>query len=111
MNSGIPFAKETFIDQLSLNGIGWDINKVQELHRTLGYHVSPTNQFKTQQRQWQVVKRKVENMLRSYEMSYHEAETLYLKIHLPKLRYFLPFTSLPGKVIMDITQQNIALFL
>jgi hypothetical protein len=50
-------------------------------------------------------------MLRSYEMSYHKAETLHLRIYLPKVRYFLPFTSLPGKVIKGITQQNIALFL
>jgi hypothetical protein len=55
--------------------------------------------------------KKVENMLRSNEMSYHEVETLYLRIYLPKVRYFLPFMSLPGKVIRNITQQNIALFL
>jgi hypothetical protein len=73
--------------------------------------VSPTNPVKTQQQQWQEVKIKVENMLRSNEMSYHEAETLYLRIYLSKVRYFLLFTSLPGKVIRDITQQNTALFL
>jgi hypothetical protein len=50
-------------------------------------------------------------MLWSNEVSYHEAETLYLRIYLPKMRYFLPFKSLPGKVIRDITQQNTALFL
>jgi hypothetical protein len=55
--------------------------------------------------------KKVENMIRSNEMSYHEAETLYLRIYLPKVRYFLPFMSLPGKVIKDITQQNIVLLL
>jgi hypothetical protein len=44
-------------------------------------------------------------------MSYHEAETLYLRIYLPKVRYFLPLRSLPGKVIKDITQQNISLLL
>jgi hypothetical protein len=50
-------------------------------------------------------------MLWSNEMSYHEVETLYLQIYLPTVRYFFPFTSLPGKLIRDITQQNIALFL
>jgi hypothetical protein len=55
--------------------------------------------------------KKVENMLQSNEMSYHEVETLYLRIYLPKVRYFLPFMSLTEKVIRDITQQNIALFL
>jgi hypothetical protein len=38
-------------------------------------------------------------MLRSNEMAYHEAETLY------------QIMSLPGKVIKDITQQNITLLL
>jgi hypothetical protein len=50
-------------------------------------------------------------MLRSNEMSYQEAETLYQRIYLPKVRYFLPFMSLPGKVIKDITQQNITILL
>jgi hypothetical protein len=50
-------------------------------------------------------------MLRSNEMTYHEAETLYERIYLPKVRYFLPFMSLPGKAIKDITQQNITLLL
>jgi hypothetical protein len=84
--------------------------KVEKSHQTLGYNISPTNPIKTQQQQWQEVK-KVENMLRSNEMSYHEVETLYLRIYLSKVRYFLPFMSFPGKVIRDITQQNIALFL
>jgi hypothetical protein len=51
MKSRIPFAKETYIEQLSLNGIGWDITRVQELHRILSYHVSPTNPVKTQHQQ------------------------------------------------------------
>jgi hypothetical protein len=84
--------------------------KVEKSHQTLGYNISPTNPIKTQQQQWQEVK-KVENMLWSNEMSYHEVETLYLRIYLSKVRYFLPFMSFPGKVIRDITQQNIALFL
>jgi hypothetical protein len=50
-------------------------------------------------------------MLRSNEMTYHEAETLYQRMYLPKVRYFLPFMSLPGKAIKDITQQNITLLL
>jgi hypothetical protein len=49
MKSGIPFSKGTYIEQLSLNGIGWDITRVQESHITLGYDVSPTNPVKTQQ--------------------------------------------------------------
>jgi hypothetical protein len=84
---------------------------VQESHQTLGYKVSPTNPIKTQQQQWREVKKKVESMLRSKEMSYHEAETLYQRIYLPKVRYFFPFMSLPGKAIKDITQQNIILLL
>jgi hypothetical protein len=72
---------------------------VQELHQTLGYKVSPTSPIKTQQQQWHEVKKKVESMLRSNE------------IYLPKMRYFLPFMSLPGKAIKDITQQNITLLL
>jgi hypothetical protein len=51
MKYGIPFAKETYIEQISLNGIGLDITRMQELHRTLGYHLSPTNPVKTQQQQ------------------------------------------------------------
>jgi hypothetical protein len=53
MKSGIPFSKETSIEQLSLSGIRWDITRVQESHRTLGYKVSPTNPIKAQQQQWQ----------------------------------------------------------
>jgi hypothetical protein len=49
-------------------------------------------------------------MLWSNEMTYHEGETLYQRIYLPKVRYF-PFMSLPGKAIKDITQQNIILLL
>jgi hypothetical protein len=44
-------------------------------------------------------------------MSNHETETLYQKIYLPRVRYFLPFMSLPEKVIKNITQQNIVLLL
>jgi hypothetical protein len=111
MKSGIPVAKDTYIDHLSMGGIDWDISRVQESHQTLGYKVSPTNPIKTQQLQRQEVKKKVESMLRSNEMTYHEAETLYQRIYLPKVRYFLPFMSLPGNVIKDITQQNITLLL
>jgi hypothetical protein len=91
MKSGIPVAKDTYIDHLSMGGIGWDISRVQESHQTLGYKVSPTNPVKTQQLQWREVEKKVESMLRSNEMTYHEAETLYQRIYLPKVRYFLPF--------------------
>jgi hypothetical protein len=111
MKSGIPVAKDTYIEHLFISGIGWDISRVQESHQTLGYKVSPTNPIKTQQQQWREVKKKVESMLRSKEMSYHEAETLYQRIYLPKVRYFFPFMSLPGKAIKDITQQNIILLL
>jgi hypothetical protein len=111
MKSGIPVAKDTYIEHLSMSGIGWDISRVQESHQTLGYKVSPTNPIKTEQQQWWEVKKKVESMLRSNKMSYHEAETLIQRIYLPKVRYFLPFMSLPGKAIKDITQQNITLFL
>jgi hypothetical protein len=31
-------------------------------------------------------RKRVENMLQSNEMSYHEAETLYIRIYLPKVR-------------------------
>jgi hypothetical protein len=37
MKSGIPVAKDTYIDHLSMGGIGWDISRVQESHQTLGY--------------------------------------------------------------------------
>jgi hypothetical protein len=53
----------------------------------------------------------MENMIRSNDMSYHETETLYQRIYLPKVRYFLPFMSLPEKAIKNITQQNIVLLL
>jgi hypothetical protein len=43
MKSGIPVAKDTYIDHLSMGGIGWDISRLQESHQTLGYKVSPTN--------------------------------------------------------------------
>jgi hypothetical protein len=111
MKSGIPVAKDTYIDHLSMGGIGWDFSRVQESHQTLGYKVFPTNPVKTQQLQWREVEKKVESMLRSNEMTYLEEETLYQKIYLPKVRYFLPFMSLPGNVIKDITQQNIKLLL
>jgi hypothetical protein len=94
-----------------MGGIGWDISRVQESHQTLGYKKSPTNPIKTQQLQWRGVKKKVESMLRSNKMTYHEAETLYQRIYLPKVRCFLPFMSLPRNVIKDITQQNITLLL
>jgi hypothetical protein len=111
MKSGIPFSKETSIEHVTLSGIGWDITRVQESHRTLGYKVSPTNPIKAQQQQWREVEKRIENMIRSNDMSYHETETLYQKIYLPKVRYFLPFMSLPEKVIKNITQQNIVLLL
>jgi hypothetical protein len=111
MKSGVLVAIDTYIDHLSMGGIGWDISRVQESHQTLGYKVSPTNPIKTQQLQWREVEKKIESMLRSNEMSYQEAETLYKRIYLPKERYFLPFMSLPGNVIKDITQQNVTLLL
>jgi hypothetical protein len=46
MKSGVLVAKETYIEHLSLNGIGWDITRVQESHRTLGYNILPTNPIK-----------------------------------------------------------------
>jgi hypothetical protein len=49
-------------------------------------------------------------MIRANEMLYHKVETLYLQIYLSKVRYFLPFKSLPGNVIKDIIQQNLSLF-
>jgi hypothetical protein len=104
MKSGIPVAKDTYIEHLSMSGIGWDISRVQESHQTLGYKVFPTNPIKIQQQQRQEVEKKVESMLRSNEMTYHEAETLYQRIYLPKVRYFLPFMSLPGKSVKDITK-------
>jgi hypothetical protein len=55
--------------------------------------------------------KKGKSMIRSNEMSYHEAETLYIRMYLPKVRYFLQFTSLPGKVIKYITLQNISVLL
>jgi hypothetical protein len=48
MKSGVLVAKETYIEHLSLNGIGWDITRVQESHRTLGYNILPTNPIKIQ---------------------------------------------------------------
>jgi hypothetical protein len=58
MKSGIPFSKETSIEHLSLSGIRWDINRVQESHQTLGYKVLPTNPIKAQQQQWQEVEKR-----------------------------------------------------
>jgi hypothetical protein len=110
MKYGITFAKEIYIEHLSLSGIRWDIIRVQELHQTLGYNVLPTKPIKLNNNNGKKLK-KVKNMLRSNEMSYLEAETLYLRIYLLDLRYFLPFMSLPVKIIKDITKQNIALLL
>jgi hypothetical protein len=49
MKSGIPVAKDTYIEHLSMIGIGWHNSRVQESHQTLGYKVSPTNPIKIQQ--------------------------------------------------------------
>jgi hypothetical protein len=51
--SGIPISKETYIEHLSLQGIGWDIPRVEKSHQTLGYSILSTNPIKTQQKQWQ----------------------------------------------------------
>jgi hypothetical protein len=59
MKSGIPIAKETYIEHLFLRGIGWDIPRVQESHRTLGYNILPTNPIKTQHQQWQEVEKSI----------------------------------------------------
>jgi hypothetical protein len=53
--TGIPIAKETYIEYLSLQEIGWDIPRVENSHRTLGYNILPTNPIKTEQQQWQEV--------------------------------------------------------
>jgi hypothetical protein len=58
MKPGVTVAKETYIEHLSLNGIGWDITRVQESHQTLGYNVLPTNPIKTQKQQWQEVEKR-----------------------------------------------------
>jgi hypothetical protein len=39
----MPIAKETYIEHLSLQGIGWDIPSVEKYHQTLGYNILPTN--------------------------------------------------------------------
>jgi hypothetical protein len=84
MKSGIPFSKGTSIEHLTLSGIGWDNTRVQESHQTLGYKVSPTNPIKAQQQQWREFEKRIENMIQSNYMSYHEAETLYQKHICPK---------------------------
>jgi hypothetical protein len=45
-------------EHLSLQGIGWDIPRVEISHQTLGYNISPTNPIKTQQQQWEEVEKR-----------------------------------------------------
>jgi hypothetical protein len=107
---GIPFSKETSIEHLTLSGIGWDITRVQESHQTLCKKVLHTNPIKAHYSNGKKLK-KDKKLIRSNDMSYNEIEKLYQRIYLPKVRYFLPFTSLPEKVFKNITKQNIVLLL